>query len=95
MTSFGESLINNLAGVLSDALRGQSGSVLVLLLLIAFIFPMYFVIRMVSNAMSPDGRKTILEEDVPEMNSNDDQRANQVIWEAPRNPEGALQGLNN
>jgi hypothetical protein len=28
MTSFGESLINNLAGVLSDTLSGQSGWVL-------------------------------------------------------------------
>jgi hypothetical protein len=67
---------------------------IVLLLLIAFVFPMYFVIRMVSNAVRPDGRETTLGEDVPEMNSNDDQRANQVIWETPRNPEGTLQGLN-
>ncbi len=85
--------MTNLFGMLGNALGNQPDWGTILLLMLVFFIPIYFVIRMLSGAAWANSGKSVSGASLPEINTGNEPLSGGVIWEREKNPEGTIQGL--
>src|ERR1700745_4309073 len=87
-----ESLSNKISQLLTNTLGSRPYWSLIILLMLAFFVPIYFVIRRFST-ISLDRSRTISADNLPGANLGGNPLSGGVLWDRQGNPEGTVQGL--